>query len=193
MKKTILAIALCLAACLPAAAQNPAQALPGPAVSGSMEYNALPQAARAFISQLFPDGKVVRVENDYADREYEVKMADGYEITFNYQGQWKEIDAPDGATLPRSAVPVLVPEQVVVATFSGDALLGGGIVDGIEEIEVIPEGYAVEYRTGKVGTAKARVRASDGAIILPSKEKKKAVKKAAKRYHKAKKRAAHRH
>lgn len=180
MKKTIFAAALCVAALLGAAPHVAAQ-LPGPVVAGSSSVGALPAPAQAFLSKTFPGMAVVKVENDFADRKYEVDLADGTDITFNYQGQWTQIEAPDGVTLPSSLITGLVPEPQVIEVFTGDALLKGGMLTQIDEIEIIPDGYAVEYLTGSVGKAKARVRASDGAIILRSKDKKKAKKHAPKR------------
>lgn len=144
---------------------------PGIAVSGSMDFRSLPENAQTFINDLFPATTVTKVENDFYDKQYEVDLSDGYEVTFDYNGNWVKVEAPDGATLPSSTLTALVPETAVINTLSGDALLDGGVVEVVDEITVFPQEYRVEYATGKVGKGKASISKNDGAIIIRERKK----------------------
>lgn len=177
MKKIIMTFSLAALAIFPALAQNPVQPRGmgvgvGPAISGSTEFGSLPQEAQAFIRNIFPDTPVSKVENDFADREYEVDMSNGYEVTFDHEGNWLQIEAPEGATLPSSTLTAIMPETVVLTTLGSDALMAGGVTEVIDEITVTPEGYMVEYMTGSVGKAKANINKVDGSIMLKAKNDK---------------------
>ena len=178
MKKIILTFAMAALALAPALAQKEVQPRGmvggvGPVMAGSTEFSSLPQDAQAFIRNLFPDTAVAKVENDFADREYEVDMSNGYEVTFDYDGNWLQVEAPEGAMLPSSTLSAIMPESVVLTTLGSDALLTGGVTDVIDEITVTPEGYLVEYVTGTVGKGKANIYKVDGSIMLKAKKDKK--------------------
>ncbi|MBT8754579.1 PepSY-like domain-containing protein [Brachyspira hyodysenteriae] len=51
----------------------------------------LPQRAKQFIAQVFPDAQIWYVEMD--DGKYEVELSNGIKIDFLGNGDWKEIDA----------------------------------------------------------------------------------------------------
>lgn len=178
MKKTILTLAMTALALAPALAQKQVQPRclnggVGPVMSGSAEFSSLPQEAQTFIRNLFPDTTVAKVENDFADRQYEVDMSNGYEVTFDYEGNWLQVEAPEGAMLPSSTLTAIMPESIVLTTLGSDALLTGGVTDVIDEITVTPEGYMVEYATGTVGKGKANINKVDGSIMLKAKKDKK--------------------
>lgn len=157
MKKTILCLAI-FAAALTASAQMPVggnqQLLRGIGpvenVNNNPQYGTdireMPENAQTFINTLFPNVAVASVQKDLKDKEWDVKMANGYEITFDYNGTWLEVESPDNATLSSEQVNMLVPQNQVIATLSGDAVVPGGIVNFVEDIEYIPGfGYVVEY------------------------------------------------
>ncbi|MBP3298321.1 MAG: hypothetical protein J6L73_01420 [Muribaculaceae bacterium] len=167
MKKTFITLALAALAAVPAMAQKQMPRLNpgiGPVEAASMTFRSLPENAQTFINTLFPSTAVSSVVNDFKDHEYDVTMSDGYEITFDYAGNWTQVEAPDGVMLPSSTLVALVPEQTVITTLSGDDLVNGGVMDSIEEIEVYPEGYLVEYAAGTYGKGKAAVSKTDGKI-----------------------------
>lgn len=165
MKKTLLILLAALATVLPLQAQNEAlqSARPmynrgvGPVMSGSMEVSALPQASQDFLAKYFPGVAVTKAENDFAHRRYEVDLADGAEVSFDYNGEWIEVEAPDGAMLPSSTLSSLIPESVVMETLSGDDLSDGGVVNYVEEVVSYPDFYVLDLRTP---TAKSRVAVS---------------------------------
>lgn len=168
MKKTFLLLAVALMT-LTAGAQEKRQ-MPrlNPGVGPVMNVNTnqtfgsdlriLPENAQTFINTLFPDVAVSQVERDTKDQEYEVKMADGYEVLFDYDGNWLEVESPDNAMLSSEIIKKLVPENVVIETLSGDAVTTGGVVDYVEEIDYIPGyGYVVEYAVSPVNKGKVAV------------------------------------
>lgn len=168
MKKTFLLLAVALMT-LTAGAQEKRQ-MPGlnPGVGPVMNVNTnqtfgsdlriLPENAQTFINTLFPDVAVSQVERDTKDQEYEVKMADGYEVLFDYDGNWLEVESPDNAMLSSEIIKKLVPENVVIETLSGDAVTTGGVVDYVEEIDYIPGyGYVVEYAVSPVNQGKVAI------------------------------------
>lgn len=165
MKKTLLILLAALATVLPLQAQNASRqsARPmynrgvGPVMSGSMEVSALPQASQDFLAKYFPGVAVTKAKNDFADRRYEVDLANGAEVSFDYDGEWIEVDAPDGAMLPSSTLASLIPEAVVMETLTGDDLADGGVVNYVEEVVSYPDFYVLELQTP---TAKSRVAVS---------------------------------
>lgn len=179
MKNTILTLILGAATLLPAGAKRP----PVPRINGgvipveavSMDFRSLPENAQTFVNELFPATMVAKVTNDVADREYEVKMSDGYEITFDYNGNWLEVETPDNVMLPSSILSKLIPENVVITTLSGDAVTPGGIINYIESVEYIPDyGYIVEY---EATTSKGKVGIDKSGNINKAKSGKKALDK----------------
>ena len=169
MKKTLIILAAALAA-VPTFAQKRGT-VPmirggvGPVMEASATKADLPQTAQTFLSQLFPGTAVASVKNDFKDNEYDVKMADGYEVTFDRQGNWTQIEAPDGATLPSGTLTAIVPEEIVLTTLSGNDVMTGGAVNAVEEIEVFPGGYVVEYVTGTYGRGKAAIDKTNGKVM----------------------------
>lgn len=187
MKKTIIALALLSTVIFPAVAQTESGKVPenlimqarggvAPVVAGSADISSLPVKAQILIKELFPQSSVVKIENEFAKREYEVKMSDGYEVTFDYDGNWLQIESPDSATLPSSTLSRLVPEAAVLTTIGSDALMRGGATDAVCEINVLPDGYLIEYATGTVGKGRAHINKSDGSILIKDKKAKKGYK-----------------
>lgn len=168
MKKTLLFLAIAAAA-ISAGAQNQAP-VPrlNPGVGPVMNVNTnqtfgsdlriLPENAQTFINTIFPDVAVAQVERDTKDQEYKVKMSDGYEVTFDYNGNWLEVESPDNARLSSEIIKKLVPENVVVETLSGNAVADGGVVNYVEEIDYIPGfGYVVEYAVTPANKGKVAI------------------------------------
>lgn len=168
MKKTLILAALAFAA-IGANAQQPCanpQLLRGigPAinVNNNPQYGTdirvLPENAQTFINTLFPNVAVASVENDLKDKQWEVKMADGFEVNFDYNGNWTEVESPRNAMLPSETVKALIPENVVIATLTGDQIVNGGIVNYVEEIDYVPGfGYVVEYAASDQASGKVAI------------------------------------
>lgn len=77
-----------------------------------ISFKELPDAAQSYIKKHFPNQRVVRVDSE-DDGDYDVHLSGSYEVTFDYQGIWKEVDAS------RKALPVSVlPQEVQRAVSS---------------------------------------------------------------------------
>lgn len=106
----------------------------------TIAYDKLPEASKSFIEKFFPADQIVRIEKDIDDDVlvYEVNFNSGTEVTFSYAGEWVEVDAPSGKTIPEG----IAPENIVSylnTNYSGY---------GINDITKTGYGYEVELVTG---------------------------------------------
>lgn len=101
-----------------------------------IDYKQLPTAAQTFINTYFGDTSVVKItsDKDKNKQEYEVDFANGFEVTFNKDGEWIDVDAPTGMTIPDGIAPE--PIANYVSTYYPDL--------GINEIEKVTTGYKVD-------------------------------------------------
>lgn len=67
----------------------------------------LPEAAMQFISTHYSGVNISHIDwdNDKTPAKYEVKLANGDEITFNAGGEWTEVETADNAMIPRTLLP----------------------------------------------------------------------------------------
>lgn len=101
----------------------------------------LPNAARTFISKFVPDDEVVRVvkEVSASNVQYDVRFRSGLEIEFDAAGNWTDVDAPKGQTVPTGIVPVEIQKYIDT---NYNAI-------GVNEISVDARGnYEVELLSG---------------------------------------------
>ena len=100
----------------------------------------IPPTASSFISTYYPSASVTSVtsEGKGMDTDYDVYFADGSKIEFNYDGEWKSVDAPFGATIPAGRAPEAI-AQYVAANYHDS---------GINEISRDRRGYEVELLNG---------------------------------------------
>lgn len=96
----------------------------------------LPIKAKEFISTYFPSANIVRSIKD--GHEYEATLSDGTRIDFDKKGEWQDVDAPLGMTIPSGFYPQAIDENV--AQVSPEA--------GINEISKEKYGYEVELVSG---------------------------------------------
>lgn len=101
---------------------------------------ALPEAAKAVIKKNFKsEVSLIKIEKELAQiKEYEVIMTDGTEITFDRQGNWKEVETRNSGSVPTGFVPAHV-QKYVKANHSGNRIVG---------IEKTRNGYDVELSNG---------------------------------------------
>lgn len=130
----------------------------------------LPAPAQDFLNRYFPGVAVAKAKNDFKDRRYEVTLADGAEVDFDYNGNWIEVEAPDGATLPSSTLAALLPESVVVKALSGNDMADGGVMQYVEEVVSYPDFYVVATRTPDGAGMQATVGRTDGKINVLKKK-----------------------
>ena len=105
----------------------------------------LPSAAQAFLKKYFNGYEIIKVEKDVEGEMtlFEVELQDGYELVFNSAGEWTQVEAPYGKTIPTG----FIPEQVLSTLnnrFQGY---------GINEINTTGEGYKVELSDNQGGAS----------------------------------------
>ncbi|MDE6270403.1 MAG: PepSY-like domain-containing protein [Muribaculaceae bacterium] len=100
----------------------------------------LPQAAQTFMERYFSGTEVLSVkkEGKHSDTEYTVKLRNGYEVEFDATGNWTDVDAPAGKTIPDGIAPN------PIANYVAEEYPGMGI----NEISRDYKGYDVELVTG---------------------------------------------
>ena len=72
------------------------------------DINQLPLSARNFINRHFTKPEVVQIKIDkdlMESTKYEVLLMDGTEIDFDSRGNWEEVSAKKGKTVPATVVP----------------------------------------------------------------------------------------
>lgn len=85
----------------------------------------LPDNAQIFIADYFGGENIKDVYHDEKDNEYEATINNGFEITFDQDGNWISVDAPEGMTIPAGIAPAPI-ESYVETNYPGE---------GINEIE----------------------------------------------------------
>lgn len=100
----------------------------------------LPGAATDFLTRYYPDIQVLSVIKDTDDSkvEYDVVLANGHDITFDSKGDWLDVDAPFGQTIPDGIAPAAI-NSYISQNYSGN---------GINEIGKENFGYDVELTNG---------------------------------------------
>ncbi|WP_301392690.1 PepSY-like domain-containing protein [uncultured Duncaniella sp.] len=100
----------------------------------------LPKAAQTFIAKYFADDQVRKAEKDngYRGVEYEVDFVSGAEVEFKSDGDWKEVKAARGNSVPSAIVPFAI-AKYVDSNFKGLTIV---------EIARKRGGYEVELSNG---------------------------------------------
>lgn len=100
----------------------------------------LPQAAQTFIATYFSGDQVRKVEKDHGRRgvQYEVEFISKAEIDFDANGEWREVKAARGASVPDGIVPEAI-ASYVNTNFPGIA---------VKEISRKRGGFEVELTNG---------------------------------------------
>lgn len=114
MKQLILFLTLALLALPRASAGN----------AHPIELEQLPQAARRFLSEYYPDVSLTLAREEgfgIMNREYEVVLSDGTRIEFRGNGQWEQVDSR--YELPRGITPREI-ATYVARRFPREAIVG---------------------------------------------------------------------
>lgn len=103
-----------------------------------LPVTALPAAANAFLAQYAEGVQVLRVERE--GQTFSVALANGLSIDFDAQGDWQEVDGPDGLAIPTGFIlnPILDYVQLHHPT------------TGINSIEKTASGFEVDLVQGDV-------------------------------------------
>lgn len=100
----------------------------------------LPATSATFVKAHFPDAKITSIKKDVDKKkvEYDVYLANGFELTFDEAGEWTDVDAPDGMTIPSGIAPLSIV----------DFIESYYPAQGINEISRYTRGYEVELTNG---------------------------------------------
>lgn len=97
----------------------------------------LPKTARTFLTKNFPGDEIRKAEKEQGRRgmEYEVELNSGAEIDFRENGDWKEIKAARGNSVPDALVPAAI-SNYVAANYRGQKIVEISRKRGGYEIEL---------------------------------------------------------
>lgn len=100
----------------------------------------LPQNAQTFLATFFPAQSVSSVvrEHENGVMIYEVKYYSGFSVEFDSEGNWTDVDAPDGKEIPMGIAPD------AIANYVNDNYPA----TPINEISRKTTGYEVELTSG---------------------------------------------
>lgn len=118
----------------------------GPVVSVSETENSIPTSIKSFFNKYYNGISMSEIELKTLENVYEIKLSNGFEFKFQPDGQWIEVDAPQGAIISSEVVSNLLPVASVEHLLAKDAL------NKINEMSYNPQkGYKaeVEKRNGK--------------------------------------------
>lgn len=109
-------------------------------IENVVEFKDLPSKAQIFLNDYFPGVEIKTAERQQIQTVimYDVILENGYEIMFNSEGEWQEVDAPDGKSIPSGIAPEAI-EEYINKNYSDY---------GINEINKTGDGYNVELTTG---------------------------------------------
>lgn len=110
----------------------------GPAISGSQTQAQLPDKARKFVDKHFKGQSIAAIQKDFADGEYDVRLADGTTLEFTAKGDFMEVEAAKGCSLATSTVKSIVPKKTY------DELAKRGVASNVESVSLSKKGYEVE-------------------------------------------------
>ncbi len=85
-----------------------------------ISYDQLPAAAKEFVVSHFANVKVKKITMDTDDQDYEVRLANGAEVNFRSNGEWKNVEARKG--VPSSCVPAAI-LSYVNSSYAGKAIV----------------------------------------------------------------------
>lgn len=106
------------------------------------DMNQLPLPARNFINRHFtkPEVAQIKIDKDLMEAtKYEVLLTDGTEIDFDSKGNWEEVSAKKGQSVPASVIPGFAVDYLKVHNF---------VSEGVMKVERDRKGYEVELTTG---------------------------------------------
>lgn len=100
----------------------------------------LPKTAQSFLTKNFPGDEIIKAEKEQGRRgmEYEVELKSGAEIDFRENGEWKEIKAARGNSVPAAIIPAAI-SKYAAANYRGQKIV---------EISRKRGGYEIELSNG---------------------------------------------
>lgn len=106
-----------------------------------VNFSDLPKASQTFLNRYFPGVEIRKAEKERGVRavEYEVDLASGAEVDFRSNGDWKEVKAAHGDSVPAGIVPAAIADYVA-ENFKDECVV---------EISRERNGYEIELSNGK--------------------------------------------
>lgn len=106
-----------------------------------VNFSDLPKASQTFLNRYFPGVEIRKAEKERGIRalEYEVDLASGAEVDFRSNGDWKEVKAAHGDSVPAGIVPAAIADYVA-ENFKDECVV---------EISRERNGYEIELSNGK--------------------------------------------
>lgn len=100
----------------------------------------LPKTAKTFLAKNFPGDEIRKAEKEQGRRgmEYEVALKSGAEIDFRENGDWKDIKAARGNSVPAALIPTAI-SKYVAANYRGQKIV---------EISRKRGGYEIQLSNG---------------------------------------------
>lgn len=100
----------------------------------------LPKTAMTFLTKNFPGDEIRKAEKEQGRRgmEYEVELKSGAEIDFRENGDWKDIKAARGNSVPAALIPTAI-SRYVTTNYRGQKIV---------EISRKRGGYEIELSNG---------------------------------------------
>lgn len=95
-----------------------------------------------FINRHFtkPEVAQIKIDKDLMEStKYEVLLVDGTEIDFDSKGNWEEVSAKKGKTVPATVVPGFAANYLKTHNF---------VSEGVTKVERDRKGYEIELSTG---------------------------------------------
>ncbi len=96
----------------------------------------LPESAKTFLSQNFPEKTIKKAEKEGA--KFEIELIDGTDVDFDKNGNWTKVDMKKGERVPSQIIPEAIASYV--AENHPDAF--------INEIDIERRGYHVDLSNG---------------------------------------------
>lgn len=105
----------------------------------------LPESIKEFVNKYFYGYSIEKIEKEVEDNItlYHLDLEEGYSLTFNDTGEWLQVTAPYGKTIPTGFIPEAV-MQTLNQRFPGY---------GLNQVNTTGEGYKVELSDNQGGAA----------------------------------------
>lgn len=116
----------------------------------------LPKTAKTFLTKNFPGDEIRKAEKEQGRRgmEYEVELKSGAEIDFRENGDWKDIKAARGNSVPPALIHAAI-SKYVTANYRGQKIV---------EISRKRGGYEIELSNG------TELKLTEDAKPMPSRQ-----------------------
>lgn len=116
----------------------------------------LPKTVRTFLTKHFPGDDIRKAEKEQGRRgmEYEVDLKSGAEIDFRENGDWKEIKAARGNSVPAALIPTAI-SKYITSSYRGQKIV---------EISRKRGGYEIELSNG------TELKLTETAKPMPSRQ-----------------------